>query len=99
VEQQQKNPEVTSPRPSLPATCATRLLTSREPIIIKRGEEGYYLAKSLKTDEDIEAYNREMGANLAHVKAMELGSLCGWNSPGADPDRWDPITGKSRREA
>lgn len=70
----------------LPEMCATTLPSTGEPIIIKRGEDGYY---PMPDGRSIDEINEAFEAKLNHVRAMEAGSLFGWHVPGADPDRWN----------
>jgi hypothetical protein len=37
---------------------------------------------------DVDAYNACNGVTVAQVQAMQVGSMFGWNVPGADPDSW-----------
>lgn len=76
----------------LPEMCYGVLNTSNELIIIKRGESGYYrtnypAAKTRKdTEEWCDELNERMDITKAQRKAMECGSMFGWDVPGADPD-------------
>jgi len=69
----------------LPESCATKLLTDEQPIIIKKGESGYYPAPS---ELDVESYNLSRNITKGQVKAMESGSMFGWHVPAADPDMY-----------
>jgi hypothetical protein len=73
----------------VPQMCALKLNTTGEPIIIKRGEMGYYPGSrlGLYTDEDIAKFNKRYHADEFDVMAMEAGSMFGWSVPGADADR------------
>lgn len=62
--------------------------------LIKRGESGYYLTDydTPKTSEQlaretVNHINARLGVTPAQAIAMEIGSMCGWHVPGADPDR------------
>ena len=77
--------------------CYTYLETERTIGIIHRNETGYYktdLAEcnKIKSAEEGKAFVRELNENLgvsiAEQKAMEFGSMFGWNVPAADPDNW-----------
>lgn len=72
----------------LPHSCATRDDFQKRPIIIVKGQTGFYSAQHLKTDEDIARYNEERGVEPHHVEAMRMGSLYGWHTQGADADYW-----------
>lgn len=61
--------------------------------IIKRGESGYYAVdfdsptatESIVRDV-VRQLNSKMGVTPAQELAMSIGSMCGWDVPGADPD-------------
>ena len=67
----------------LPKFAASRLLTDGSPILIKRGESGYYPQDA---DFDPTAFNNQRSITPAQVAAMENGSMFGWEIPAADPD-------------
>lgn len=69
----------------LPEMCATHLGGTREPIVIKRGESGYWPLPDGMTVEEI---NTLFAATPAQIAAMEAGSMFGWTVPGADPARY-----------
>jgi len=71
----------------LPETCyALDRLTTRC-IIIKRGVEGYYPTDwpTGYTQEIIDKLNARLGVSKAQAEAMLVGSMFGWNVPGANP--------------
>jgi len=68
--------------PGLPDLCASRLPTDNTPILIKRGQMGYYPAPNIDPDE----FNAERGITDAQKQAMEAGSMFGWHVPGANPE-------------
>lgn len=78
----------------LPDSCWGVLKETNEIIIIKKGETGYYKtdylpAKSLEAAEEwCNEINERMGVSKEVRKAMEAGSMWGWDSPGANPDFW-----------
>lgn len=70
----------------LPKFCVARLKRSHNPsddslILIKRGESGYWPAGGFTED-----YNERRGITKDQVEAMLIGSMFGWDVPGADPD-------------
>jgi hypothetical protein len=67
----------------LPTMCATYLYDGTQPIMIRRGVTGYW---PMRLDFDVEGFNRRHGVTPAQVQAMEIGSIFGWDVPGADPD-------------
>ena len=76
----------------LPARVYTTLLSNpREVIMIKRSEKGYYSVETCKTAEEAEVLAERLNALLvpaptkAVIMAMQVGSMFGWEVPGADP--------------
>jgi len=66
--------------------CATHLPETGEPIVIKRGETGYW---PLPAGMTVDLINTTFEARPAQLAAMLAGSMFGWDIPGADPDRYD----------
>ena len=80
--------------------CFSVLPGSGDLICIKRGESGYYRSdwstSSREQNEELANYNNErLGISSAQRRAMETGSMYGWQVPGADPanNLDDEITG------
>ena len=77
----------------LPELCFSTLLTSGDLICIKRGETGYYPSEWDTGDKErnvelADQLNEELGVTMWQRKAMEVGSMCGWDVPGADPAKY-----------
>lgn len=70
----------------LPEKCAAKMPGTDEPILIKRGVKGYW---PLKPGFDVDGYNQRHGVNRYQVEAMLVGSMCGWEVPGANPDYYE----------
>ena len=76
----------------LPELCYGVLSTTNQIIIVKRGETGYYPinyepAKDREAAEEwCNLLNEQLGITKSQRKAMEVGSMCGWDVPGIDPD-------------
>jgi len=75
----------------LPAFCAAVHQTTGEFIILKRGVTGYWPGEALGvTDQETADYfNQKRGVTSAQVEAMLIGSVFGFDVPGADPDCWE----------
>jgi len=77
---------------ALPAHCYSILNTTGELIIIKRGETGYFPTEGYTENEHctfeqlVVILNNRMGVSPAQRFAMDMGSMFGWDIPGAHPD-------------
>ena len=77
-------------RSDLPETCFSVLSGEGSLVILKRGEKGYFPSDldSGNVDENrkiAEFEHHRRGINPAQVMAMQIGSMCGFDVPGADP--------------
>lgn len=77
----------------LPELCFSTLLTTGDLICIKRGETGYYPSEWDTGDKErnvelADQLNEELGVTMWQRKAMEVGSMAGWDVPGADPAKY-----------
>ncbi|PER55641.1 hypothetical protein CN495_07765 [Bacillus thuringiensis] len=70
----------------LPEICYGTLETTGETIIIKAGETGYVKSEDQRPADDL---NEILEVTKAEKKAMEWGSMYGWDTPGANPDRYN----------
>lgn len=79
---------------TLPECCYGVINTTGELIIIKNGESGYYRT-DYSTDnkkENIELknfYNDRLGVTKLEEECMLIGSMFGWDVPGANPNNYD----------
>ncbi len=71
---------------SLPRMCATRLPGFDGPIVLRRGESGYW---RLPEGWTVEGFNELFEASPAQIAAMEAGSMFGWAIAAADPRTYD----------
>lgn len=77
----------------LPEMCFSVLPDTGALICIKRGESGYYPSDWSTGDKERNIQirddaNESMDVTDAQRKAMETGSMFGWNVPGADPAKY-----------
>ena len=80
----------------LPEMCFTLLSGTGQLICIKRGESGYYpsdwsTGDARENRRIADEQNRKRGVTPAQEEAMKIGSMCGWDVPGADPDNCEDI--------
>ena len=74
----------------LPPMCFSVLEGTGELIGIERGESGYYISEMdtgdrAENEAIADQENARMCVTPEQRMAMEIGSLCGWDAPGADP--------------
>ncbi len=77
----------------LPELCFSTLRTTGDLICIKRGETGYYPSKWDTGDKErnvelADELNENLGVTPIQRQAMEVGSMAGWDVPGADPAKY-----------
>ncbi|MET3436027.1 hypothetical protein [Sphingomonas sp. 1185] len=78
---------------ALPEMCAVLSPITHQPIVIERGHAGHW---PLPDDMTIERINAVFKAAPPQIEAMLVGSMFGWDVPGADPSRYD-TDGRPRR--
>lgn len=93
-EVQSRNPEPTKPLPDL---CYTVVKTTGELAILKNGQSGYFPCSFSTNDTEANKaianhYNEKLGVSPAQAKAMEFGSMFGWDKPGANPAVYEKKT-------
>lgn len=84
---------MTTPNPKLPANCFTVSDLDGSLILIQNGEQGYYPSSWSTNDPEenrriADSYNQKLGITPEQEKAMSVGSMFGWDVPGANPDFW-----------
>lgn len=77
----------------LPELCYAVHEYTGELIVIKRGETGYHKTDYSTPDKErnvelADQLNKKLGVDMWQRQAMEVGSLCGWDVPGADPAKY-----------
>lgn len=77
----------------LPELCFSTLKTTGQLICIKRGETGYYPSEWDTGDKErnvelADELNGKLGVSPIQRQAMEVGSMAGWDVPGADPAKY-----------
>ena len=80
-----------------PEMCFSTLPSTGQLICIKRGKPGYALSEWGTSDsgwnaEIADELNERLGVTPAQRQAMEIGSMVGWDAPGADPAAWENKT-------
>ncbi|WP_294852442.1 DUF4314 domain-containing protein [uncultured Oscillibacter sp.] len=92
----QTEQELFSPKlaEGLPETCLSTMPGSGTLIVIKRGESGYYpsdwdTGDPAKNREIADEHNQRRGITPAQEQAMQVGSMFGWEVPGADPKAYE----------
>lgn len=91
-------------RKSLPDHCFSFLESTGEIIRITKGDKGYIptgkYAENGNPRDGVDALNKTIGVSRAQEAAMVIGSMFGWDKPGADPARYGadgiPLTRKQR---
>ena len=78
----------------LPAYCWSVLPSTKELILLRYGETGYYRQGHIRcvgmtTRQMADELNEQHNMTKAQVAAMECGSMHGWSVPGADPKQYD----------
>ena len=73
----------------LPQYCYSYLPTTQEEIRIDIAESEYIPIRKQGNPRASNEMNRELGVTPAQAKAMQVGSMFGWNVPGADPKSYD----------
>ena len=91
TEQERFAPKVAE---GLPELCFSTLASTGQLICIRRGESGYYPSQWDTGDKErnvelADELNERRGVTPAQRQAMEIGSLAGWDVPGADPANYE----------
>ena len=91
TEQERFAPKVAE---GLPELCFSTLASSGQLICIRRGESGYYPSQWDTGDKErnvelADELNERRGVTPAQRQAMEIGSMAGWDVPGADPANYE----------
>lgn len=78
----------------LPELCFSTLASTGQLIYIRRGESGYHpsdwdTGNKERNVELADLMNERRGITPAQRQAMEIGSIAGWEVPGADPRHYE----------
>jgi len=63
--------------------CFVKHLTTGKTVLINRGVMGYTELDEIWSQKDPNELNAEIGVNKEQAQAMLIGSMFGWNVPGA----------------
>jgi hypothetical protein len=85
----------------LPEECFAILLTNKNLIRIKAGESGFFKCDQrlplrecerlgITMDQLADSWNTDLDVTKGQREAMEIGSMHGWEVPGANPDVYTP---------
>ncbi len=90
TEEERFSPEIAE---GVPELCYSVHESTGELIVIKRGECGYYPTDYNTPDKErnvelADRLNEKLGVDMWQRQAMEVGSICGWDVPGADPAKY-----------
>ena len=73
----------------LPRYCYGFIPTSKDVIRIDIAESGYTPVGRDGNMKHVQEMNRELGITRQQMEAMKVGSMFGWDVPGADPKSYD----------
>lgn len=78
----------------LPEFCYAVLPGSKEIIILKNNERGYYRTDIYSDSREssielVDEYNQNLGVTKGQREAMLIGTMFGFTVPGSDPDNYD----------
>lgn len=76
---------------NLPEQCFVVMKSTGKMVMVKRGEIGYYPQREENAEwgaENCDILNERMGVTKGQAKAMEMGSIFGWDTPMANPNNW-----------
>jgi hypothetical protein len=75
----------------LPERCYALNAITTACVILEKGMSGYYTTDYPQgyTQEVIDKLNESLGVSKAQAQAMFIGSMFGWNAPGANPEMYD----------
>lgn len=77
---------------NLPEECFIVLPATKEMVMVRRGETGYYPQREENAPwgaENLDALNERMGVSKGQAEAMAMGSMYGWDSDLSDPTNYD----------
>ena len=82
----------------LPRYCYGFIPTSKEEIRIDIAESGYTPVRRNGNMKHVLEMNRELGVTRQQMEAMKVGSMFGWDVPGADPKNYDEYGAAIRKK-
>lgn len=76
----------------LPELCWSVQPSTNELVIIKRGVKGYFPQREENAKypvENLDILNERLGVTKAQYRAMQSGSMFGWDTPASNPSNYD----------
>lgn len=74
----------------LPMACYIEKPETEETVKVMRGQEGYYVLRDFEKGLSTEELNERISVTDVRIlHAMTVGSMFGWDAPGADPNSYD----------
>jgi len=72
----------------LPSIAYTEHPTEKKTVALRRGESGYCELDDEYASIPADELNKSLGVTTAQAEAMKVGSMFGWDAPGADPKKY-----------
>ena len=73
---------------NLPEICFAMNDVDNKVVILKKGILGYFNYDNV-SNSSVDELNDSIGVTKAQVAAMKVGSMFGWDVPGANPENYD----------
>lgn len=73
---------------NLPEICFAMNDVNNKVVILKKGILGYFNYDNV-SNSSVDELNDSIGVTKTQVAAMKVGSMFGWDVPGANPENYD----------